>query len=197
MPEPWNPGTRNPGTMLIPSIDLQNGRIVQLVQGEQARHRDRRRRRVDRAVQALPQGAADRPRRGDVARQQRRAGAPHRRRAPVPRRRRRAHRRPRRGAAGRWSAGGDRRVGPVPRPRSVDRRRCCRRSRGGDQPRLRRRAAGDRRRRARHRRRGRQGGPRGHPRLEDIAAIVARGRGAGAGGATATSSSTRTWTKRG
>ena len=57
--------------MLIPSIDLQDGRIVQLVQGEKLAVESRRLRRLDRAVLRLPQSPVDRSRRCEGRRRQR------------------------------------------------------------------------------------------------------------------------------
>ena len=79
--------------VLIPSIDLKGGRIVQLVQGEALALESTD---VDGWIdrfRGFDDGAAHRPRRGDGRRQQRRAGALHRRGAAVPGRRRRAQRR--------------------------------------------------------------------------------------------------------
>ena len=89
--------------MFIPAIDLQGGRIVQLVQGERARAR--RPDDVDAWVNRFakrPEGAADRSRRGEGSSgDNERLVRAHLRSVAVPRRRRHPHRRARRERAAR------------------------------------------------------------------------------------------------
>ena len=152
--------------MLIPSIDLQGGSVVQLVQGEKLAIKADDAEPWIAEVLALPARPADRSRRGDGQGRQRRHRRRHLWTASLPRRRRH----PLGGAgargAGRWRARGDRQLGAVPR-----RRRGYR---------LRRRAGRGRGPRPGDRRGGQPRRPRRDPRLEDHPADHRGGRGEGA-----------------
>ena len=74
--------------MLIPSIDLQGGRIVQLVQGDKLAIEATDPERLDQAILAVSARAVDRPRRREGTRRQRGDGRRHLRPASLPRRRR-------------------------------------------------------------------------------------------------------------
>ena len=147
--------------MLIPAIDLKDGAVVQLVQGERLAIRDEDVFEVGEAVRALSQGAGDRSRCGDGHGRQPRHRPPDRGVADVPRRRRHSHRRARAGHPGRRRAGRSspaRRSSRTARPTSTSPQRLAdavgaeQRHRGRRQPRAARSSFTAGRRRCRSRR---------------------------------------------